>query len=346
MGAFSIRTKTFRLDLADYLALWLSPRLIAPAVCGGIGLLIALPLALDLSDLMHGDIRTSLVTTAISLTYLVVSFTATLSVRAWRYRRNAMMTGERIMIFDDGAVRLIGPGFDVRQPWTNFAYLSQGRRYLFLVMHTNQVYVIPKAALAGGDVKRLVACARAALGKDSAAPEVLPLIPEPPDNREIWLTRPYRMTFHLIFPRLSRLTGPLTLILTGTIGLILASAAWMGRRGGLHDALGLAGGLAIVGLLLVSMLPVITRLNGLRPDVRGERTFCFTRDYIRSIAPAFDGRYSWDTVRQVRRASGAFVFRLASGQFAVPVSAFATPAQAMAFYTQAVAFWRAAEARR
>ena len=342
MGDFSIRTQTFRLGLADYRALWLSPRAIAPAVGG----CLLICIAASLSPGLPGLAGTRLVVAAITLAFGGVAFAANLLVLSLRHRRDALTTGERIMIFDAGAVRLIGSGFDVRQPWRNFARLYAGRRHLFLLTLTNRVYIIPKAALATDDAQRLVVRARAALGKTGTAPETLPPLSEGPDNREMWLTRPYRTTFNLIFPGLAWLVWPLALASIGVIGLTLVADARTGNRGLWHDGLGLAGSLATTALIALSIWPVLGQLIRLRPQFHGERTFCFTRDHIRSTAPAFDGRYDWDVVQSVTCVAGVLIFRLRGERFTVPASAFAGKAQAMAFYTQAVAFWRAAEARR
>lgn len=191
MDTFSIRTQTFRLGLADYRAAWLSPRINAPAFIGSLGPFIAVPLALGWSDLRRGHTLTCLLAAAIYLGISLAASAIQLSVLWSRYRRTAMMTGERLMILDRDAVRLIGPGFDISQAWSRFFRLYQGRRHLFLLMRNYQAYVIPKKALDGDDAARLYVCARAAMRKDRPAQKTLPMLTETLDNREIWLARPY-----------------------------------------------------------------------------------------------------------------------------------------------------------
>ena len=347
MSHFSIRTQTFRLGLADYRALWLSPRVNAPAIGARIGYTLAIPLVLGWSDLRHGDVRTCLFAATIVLILNLASFIGRSLSLWWRYRHNAMMTGDRIMILDDGAVRLIGDGFDVRQPWGRFLRVCDGHHHLFLLMRDNQVYIIPKTALGTArEAKRLVDTARAAIRAAAGRDPVLPSMYEPPEGREIWLSRPYRIRFGLPFARFDRILWSLGLVLAGVVAITLAMDAWTGGHGALHEVLGLIGSLAMGALVMLALLSLIALIVRRRPYSRGEQTFCFTRDYIRCRAAAFDGRFDWDVMRDVRQVSGAYIFRLPTGRFTVPATAFATPAQATAFFTQAVAFWRAAEARR
>ena len=352
MSQFSIRTQPFRLGLADYRALWLAEVgrvfLNLPLFLIAVYSLVGLPVLWTLSDLLDGRIRSYLYAQA---AWLVVEGGLLLGVALsqWRrYRHDPVMTGERIMVLDAGAVRLIGYGFDARQAWAAFAQVRQGRDHLFIYMRSHQAYIVPKRALASPeDAARLVSNARDAIRAARQAPAVLPPLPEAPDNREIWRSRPYRRTFILAFPQVLSRLWPIALLAIGMVALCAAADVWLK---GLDNPAPLFALATVAGMVLV--LPVAgTFLSWLvvrnRPELRGDRETVFTRDHVRFTSAAIDSRTDWANVRKVYRIRGAVVFRLGTnGRIDVPLSAFDTPAQAMAYFTQAVAFWRAAQARR
>jgi len=192
MGAFSIRTKTFRLGLADYRALWLveAGRAFLYPLLGLVFLAPALT-----AYLRHTDVRTYLWAQS-ALLGLFVPFVIGLAVLDrvihWRkHRRNPVMTGERIMLFDDGAVRLIGDGFDTRWTWLHFSRARLGRNHLFIYSSSHRVCILPRSAFAAPhDMERLAEAAGGAIrvARQAAAP--LPSLPEAPDSREIWRSLP------------------------------------------------------------------------------------------------------------------------------------------------------------
>ncbi len=351
MSEFSIRTKPFRLGLADYRALWLAefgraftvPQLALAILYG----LAVVPLTWTLSDLLDGDIEPYLGFQAAWLA-VFAGLMALICVALWRRdRRDPVMTGERLMVFDDGAVRLVAPGYDVRQSWAGFSQVRQGRHHIFLYMRGQQAYIIPKSALASpGDAQRLMTAARAAIRAARKTPAALPPLPETPDNRDIWRSHPYRLTFRIVYGRLLQPGGGLVLVVFGLALLAIATYAWQSNLATREDILilfAIPTAIVVFAHLIFVLAWLIVRG---RPDMRGLREVCFTRDYVRCTGPAFDVRVDWDNIRGVHHAAGIFAFRFRTGRFDVPAQAFAAPAEATAFFTQAVAFWRAAEARR
>ncbi len=289
MSEFSIRTKTFRLGLEDYRALWWAQfaGLFAslPLFLFSLYAWVGVPVLSSLDDLRNGRYQTYLcLQLALPAAYLAMG-AAAMAFRWRRYSCDPAMSGERIMVLDSGAIRVIGHGFDVRQSWATVRRIRQGRHHIFIHMNSRQIYTLPKRALAPDDASRLTNTLGVAIRSARKAPSALAPLAETPDTRELWRSRPYRLTHAISHARM--FTG-----------------------------------------------------------LRAEREVCFTRDYVRCTAPAFDTRVDWTNVRSVRRIGGVVAFNLGSGRFVVPASAFATPAEATAFFTQAVAFWRAAEARR
>lgn len=204
MSEFSIRTQPFRLGLADYCALWLSPRAVLSGLFFYVFLAVFASLALGLLD---GDIRTCLYGAAAALAYGLVSYGTCLLMLWLRYRRDPVMTGERLMVLDSGAVRLVGDGCDIRQTWEAFSRIHQGRDHIFLHMRNYAVYVIPKRALSAlGESRRLITVASAAIRSTrNMRSELMPL-PEAPDTRETWLSLPYRTRPYFHGERVFRFT--------------------------------------------------------------------------------------------------------------------------------------------
>jgi hypothetical protein len=343
MSEFSIRTQPFRIAWADYRALRLSPRFLLPAL----GFCLLMPLGIGFPSLLRGDITTSLYVGLIALGYSVLAALAGLFIVWRRYRRDPVMSGERLMVLDSGAVRLAAYGCDFRQTWAQFGKVYQDRDRVFLQRRDWQVYIIPKRALASAaEAERLVTLARAAIKAARTGPVELPPLPEAPETREIWRTKPYQVTFALICARLLPALGPILLIVCGLAALFAAIMPWLDGPFGLSGFTLAAVAVAMVLGIAIATFTLTWLIVRRRPHLSLPLNVCFTRDYVRCTSGVFDGRYDWVIVREVRRAPGVFLVHLPRGAYYVPVSAFATRAEAMAFFTQAVAFWRAAEARR
>jgi len=351
MSEFSIRTKPFRLDWADYRALYLTQIThvvtTLPYALPTLFFVFGFPLLESLSDLRAGHYQTYLI---VQLTTLAVCALTTAggALVLWHRRgRDPAMNGERIMVMDAGAIRLIGPGFDIRQTWALVRGVRQSQDYIFLCLRGYKAYALPKRAFASAeDAERLAIAARAAIRMARKAPIPLPALPEAPDTRELWRSRPFIMALDRPLGRMLQRLGTRALAVFGCALLIAAMQSW--PRGALNAGgiLVLFGVLAVIFVPLLALLPVIWLIMHGQPDRRGPREVGFTRDYVRSTGAAADIRADWSLVEDVYRSSGTFVFRLAVGVFYVPASAFVTTAEATAFFTQAVAFWRAAEARR
>ncbi len=348
MSEFSIRTKPYNLGWPDYRVLWLSEYGRAftrfPTAIGTLCALFGVPA-------MLGFIYKSFAIGVIAQAAVILGYGAILVMTVaglwWRYRGAPVMRGERIALLSHGAVRLIGPGFDLRQTWAAFEFVAETRRHLILRMRDYSSYVIPKSAFASADdVKRLLRVAPAVIRAARRTSADLQPLPESPEGRELWRSRPYRMTFNLAFGRGLRVIAVVCLIALGCGLVVLAAQFWLDGRADPHDLTGLFGSIItgmILGLLAAPLSWLILRR---RPAFRGDRDLCFTRDYVRYTAPAYDCRFEWVHVRDVRRHANIIVFRLAIGRLSVPRSAFATPAEADAFFTQAVAFRHAMLARQ
>ncbi len=351
MSEFSIRTKTFRLGLADHLALYLAqvlgPATNLPLALPVLSLGLGFPVLETLHDLRAGRCQTYLLIQFIVLAVYALTAAAGALIVRRNYPRDVAMNGERIMVMDANAVRLIGPGFDVRQSWALFSRVRQDRHRIFLCLRSLRVHAIPKQAFASlEDAERLTTFARTAIRTARRAPASLPPLPEAPDNREIWRGRPFSMALDRPLGRQLQKLGATAL---GAVGFTLLVAAAQSWRRAIFDPAGLLllfGVMMAIFLPALALLPVVWFIMSQQPDRRGPREVVFTRDYVRCTAAAVDTRADWSLVRDIERSSGTFVFRLAIGVFCIPASAFATRAQATAFFTQAVAFWRAAQARR
>ena len=343
MSEFSIRTKTFRLGLEDYRALWLA-QAVRPL---RILFVLVLGVAFGIPVLTGNGSPRYLWMLAV---YLVAAGGLTilaLILLCRRLRRDPLASGERIIILESAAVRLIGYGFDTRWAWSAVDGISQDRGHLFIFTPGQDALIVPKRALASPDEsRRLVKLARAAIRSSRRPLSALPPLVEPPDNRELWRSRPYRMVLQRPLQQalLKLLAIAVLLPCTSLLVLIVTSGGNIMRH---LDYLVVIPILMVpyAGGLLVTLLILWLVFRRL-PYRRGEREVCFTRDYVRSTGPLIDSRVDWVNVREVHQTSGMFLFRLANGWFHIPASAFASPAQATAFFTQAVAFWRAAEARR
>ncbi len=196
MGTFSIRTQTFRLEWADYLAMRLSALSLAlttfPSVLAVAGVFIGIPLLIDLPDLLKGKPMVYFCAQATLLGLSIAAGTADLFKLHRLYRREPMMHGERLMILDDGAVRLTGQGYDIRQSWAAFSRVRHSRHHIFLLMPHGRVHALPKRALATPQAAvRLLTLARAATQAARETRLALPPLPETPDNRERWQSLPY-----------------------------------------------------------------------------------------------------------------------------------------------------------
>ena len=190
MSEFSIRTKPFRLDWKDYLALslGLAPFRILPVIgaCTGLLLLIGLPF------LLKGEPGLHLWAQVFLPGLLIAGFTGNLFEQLQRYRREPMLHGERIMILNDGAVRLAGHGYDIRQTWAAFHKVRHSRNHIFLHMPGDRVHMLPKRALATPqEAARVLTLARSAIKAARTTPSALPPLPEALDNRELWVSQPY-----------------------------------------------------------------------------------------------------------------------------------------------------------
>lgn len=338
MSEFSIRTQPFRLKWADYAAVRLTARFIVPTLC----FYIWLALGIGLPDLLKGDLEALLWCLAVSLGCGLAFFAAGLFILWLRYRRDPVMNGERLMVLDGGGVRLVGHGVDVRRTWATMSRIREGHEHVFLYMAVSGAYIMPKRAFSSAEeIKRLIGAARVAIRASRTFLPSLPPLPEAPDNRETWLSRPYRPGF---VPSYSRV---LTWIFAAVIlVMLLAGDVWLVRSGDIDDTT------ACVIAILVMAIPLILvaglgwwLISKRRTKIR-KSVMCFTRDYVRCTSPAFDTRIDWTNIRKVYRVARVFIFRLETGLLHVPASAFATRAEAEAFFAQAVAFWRAAEARR
>ena len=348
MSEFSIRTKTFRLGLKDYRALWLAEAgrlFVNPMGLLALCIWVGAPLLLSLDDLRSGHDLTHLCAPLLWPVVVLALAAASLGLRWRRYRRDPMMSGDRIMVLDSGAIRVIGHGFDVRQGWATVHRIRHGRHHVFIHMNSQHIYIVPRRALSPDDIGRLTDTVGAAIRAARAAPAALAPLAETPDARDLWRSHPYRLTFAVIHARIFRPLWAIVFCVLGAAILGLTVSVWREGIGRLADLTWIYAIVATLVLIVFSLL-----LSGLivraQKRSRGERETCFTRDYVRCTGPGFDSRVDWGNVHSVRRLGGIFVFRFGSGRFDVPTSAFATPAQATAFFTQAVAFWRAAEARR
>jgi hypothetical protein len=190
MSEFSIRTKPFRLDWKDCLALslGLAPFRILPVIgaCAGLLSLIGLPF------LLKGEPGLHLWVQVLVPGLLIASVAGNLFELRRRYRREPMMHGERIMILNNSAVRVAGHGYDIRQSWSGFHRVRHSRTYIVLHMPGNRVHMLPKRALATPqEATRVVTLARAAIKAARTTPSALPPLPEAPDNRELWISQPF-----------------------------------------------------------------------------------------------------------------------------------------------------------
>jgi len=350
MGEFSIRTRPFRLGWADYRALWLAfiGRYFTtfPAVLGTFYVLIVLPVLFGV--LPRASYGPYIWVQAGALAVFLLIALADLFFLHRRYRGIPAMRHERIMVLDSGAVRLIGAGMDFRQVWDGFGSQWQSRRHVFVHLPGLPTYVIPKDALAtADDAARLNLQARTLIRQARKTPRVLPPLPETPERRELWRSRPFPLTLGLAYGHAFRAVWTIALTVLGLAALVLAALRWLAGPVDPRDTLILFLSLAV--LVVNANAAIFAHWFGRvrwRPATRGLREVSFTRDYVRCTAPAFDLRLDWAHIRDVYAVPGAIVFRLPAGRLAVPRSAFTSRPQATAFLTQAIAFWRAAKARQ
>jgi len=351
MSAFSIRTKPFRLDWADYRALYLTqilrfltvfPLAVVPLFFG-----FAFPLLESLGDLQAGLWHKWLLTQLSVLAFYAVAAFAGACALWLRLRRDPAMTGERLMVLDSGAVRLVGPGFDVREAWPLFRGVRQSRHHIFLCQPGTRAYVLPKRALSSpDDAVRLMVAVPGAILAARRAPAPLSDLPEAPDNRDLWRSHAFTMALDRPLSRVLQNLGTAALAVLGVSLVVAIARSWPVFVFDPRPLWGLFAIAAIVFVPLLAVAPIVWSVMRRRPDRRDARVVCFTRDYVRSTSATADRRADWGLVREVDHMSGTFVFRMAIGVVCIPASAFATKAEAMAFYAQAVAFWRAAQARR
>ncbi len=348
MSEFSIRTQPFRLGLADYRALWLAEfrRVLAsPTAWLAFGIWFGAPLLLSLDDLHDGRYPTYMWVPLAVVAFCAVTGVAGLAFRWLRYRRDPVMIGERIMVLDNAAIRLIGDGYDVRQSWATANRVRQGRYHIYIHMNSSLIYTVPRRALLPGDAERLVTTLNAMIRATRRAPTFLSPLAEAPDARELWRCRPYRLTPGILFARLIKTLWTAVIFILGLAMLGLTVDVWLkgiDRFDGMGLVCAAVAVLVFIALGLGLGLLVVSR----QKSAGMTRDMGFTRDYIRCTTAAFDVRVDWANVSSVHRIGAIFTFRFSTGRFDVPASAFATKAEAMAFFTQAVAFWRAAEARR
>ncbi len=351
MGTFSIRTQTFRLGLADYRALWLAelrrPSRMLLILFIVFELACGIPFLVGGDDLLNGRCMSYLLTLFACLGLSIGAVVLVFTLSWQQHRQNPVMTGDRIMILDTNAIRLIGHGLDTRHAWSAVSGVDRGRRHLFFYMPGQPTLVVPKRALASPDeADRLVTAARTAIRAARKNPAALPPPGDALDNRDLWRGAAYRMVLQrpLKYMLLRLLTVAILLPTFTMLGLVIVSG---GQVLALPDRLIIFPALiAMFAIIFLVMLPLLWLALRRLPHLQGEREVCFTRDYVRSTGRYVDVRLDWSNVRGVSHTQGVFIFQVATGWFHIPASAFATKTQAMAFYSQAVAFWRAAEARR
>ncbi len=354
MNEFSIRTQPFRLGAAHDRALWLAQAVRAPMVwfwaLWTVDWAVVIFIQLKLAIVDHDRNAVVLGFSFVPPVFMCLS-AAILYIAQRRDSRDPVHSGDQLMILDNSAVRVVGYGFDTRQTWAAFNRVYRSGNRLFLHAPGRRPYIVPKRALEQGlaspdDWSALATAARAAMQAARRASPPLPPLQDPPDNRDLWRSRPFQMS--LYYP-------PGVMILRMLAGaMLIPSAAFLfaiaqfgfeivAEPDWWSFLLCLTAACLVYGL---AMLLLVRQALKRRVDLKGDREICFTRDYVRSTTRAFDSRVDWVNVRRVYRSSGVFYFRMKTGLFHVPASAFATKAEAMAFFTQAVAFWRAAEARR